>query len=240
MSPRLPLMLAAALVALPALAQTPPPPPAPPRPAPQAQPRPAAPAAQPPGQRSDAAQRMDAAKQMYQQGKLLQSADELQAAASAIYAQLGKTYGQTLPPAPQGWLVDQPDPQRQALMGGDMAAVRDYKPVVPPAQAQPSQAPTRMNARIVLDGDAVRTMAPLIGPGPLPQGTPQTVRKIKIGANDALVAYDPQLRAGEVSMLVGGRILLQVEGVGVQNADPMIATMQSWNIPELKKLAGVP
>jgi len=190
-------------------------------------------------------QRIDAARQLHQQGKLLQSADELQAAIATIYSQLGRTYGATLPPAPPGWVVDQPDPQRLALMGAGMASIREYKPLVPPAQAQPQPGqqgpmPTRMNARIVLDGEAVGAMAPLIAPGPLPQGTPQTVRKVKLAGGDALVAYDPQMRAGEVSMLVGGRILLQVEGTGVPNADPMIATMQSWNIAELKKLAGVP
>jgi hypothetical protein len=229
----------ALLLAVPALAQTQPPP-APPPPAPRAQPQ--QPQGQPAARRAEAVQRMDAAKQMYQNGKYLQSADELQAAIATIYSQLGKTYGQTLPPAPQGWVIDQPDPQRLALMGAGMAAVREYRPAAPPPApqaGQQGQLPTRMNARIVLDGDAVRAMAPLFQPQ-LPPGTPPTVRKIRIGQNDAVVAYDPQLRAGEVSVLVGGRILLQVEGTGVANADPMIATMQGWNVPELKKLAGLP
>lgn len=237
------IALAALLLAGPSLAQNPPPPrpqPAPPS-APQAQPAPPPAAAQPQAttRRPDVNQRIDTARQLNQQGKLLQAADELQAAVDQIYSQLGRTYGATLPPAPQGWTVDQPDPQRLALMGAGMAAIREYRPVSAPPQ-QPNQPPTRMNARIVLDGDAVRAMAPLMGPGPLPQGTPQTVRKARLGNGDALVAYDPQLRAGEVSMLVGNRILLQVEGTGVPDANPMIAAMQSWNIAELKRLAGVP
>ncbi|MBL8703492.1 MAG: hypothetical protein JNM30_01545, partial [Rhodospirillales bacterium] len=63
--------------------------------------------------------------------------------------------------------------------------------------------------------------------------------KMKIGNEDAVVAYDPQIRAGEVSVLVGGRILVQVEGQNVQNADPMIATMRGWNLAELRKLSGL-
>ena len=81
-------------------------------------------------------------------------------------------------------------------------------------------------------------MAPLFGPT-LPQGTPQTVRKMKIGTEDALVAYDPQIRGGEVSVLVGGRILVQVEGQNVQNAEPMIAAMRGWNLAALRELAGM-
>lgn len=213
----------AALIAAPAaLAQTPPPPP-----------RPA-----PPQDQSNAGPRIDRAKQLYQQGKLLQAADELDAAIDAINSQLGRRYGQTLPPAPAGWAIDQPDPQRLALMGGGMAAIREYKPAVPPPGATPAPQPSRMNARIVLDGDAVQAMAPLFGPS-LPQGTPQTVRRMKIGNEEALVAYDPQIRAGEVSVLVGGRVLVQVEGQNVQNAEPMIATMRGWNLAELRKLAGL-
>jgi len=234
---RISLAVLAAVMAAPmAVAQTPPPPAGRPAPPPaQAQPRPPAPT--PPDQ-ANAAPRIDRAKQLYQQGKLLQAADELDAAIDAINSQLGQRYGQTLPPAPAGWVVDQPDPQRLALMGGGMAAIREYKPAVPPAGATPSPQPQRMNARIVLDGAAVQAMAPLFGPT-LPQGTPQTVRKVRIGNEDALVAYDPQIRAGEVSVLVGGRILVQVEGQNVQNADPMIAAMRGWNLAELRKLAGL-
>lgn len=240
---RISLALLATLLATPvALAQTTPPPPRP-APPPQGQaPAPAqprAPAQAPAAQdQANAGPRIDRAKQLYQQGKLLQAADELDAAIDAINSQLGRRYGQTLPPAPAGWVVDQPDPQRLALMGGGMAAIREYKPAVPPAGATPSPQPSRMNARIVLDGTAVQAMAPLFGPT-LPQGTPQTVRKVKIGNEDAIVAYDPQIRAGEVSVLVGGRILVQVEGQNVQNADPMIATMRGWNLAELRKLAGL-
>jgi hypothetical protein len=237
---RLSLAVLATLIAAPmAVAQTPPPPPPPAgRPAPppaQAQPRAPAPT---PQDQANAGPRIDRAKQLYQQGKLLQAADELDAAIDAINSQLGRRYGQTLPPAPAGWVVDQPDPQRLALMGGGMAAIREYKPAVPPAGATPSPQPQRMNARFVLDGATVQAMAPLFGPT-LPQGTPQTVRKVKIGTEDALVAYDPQIRAGEVSVLVGGRILVQVEGQNVQNADPMIAAMRGWNLAELRKLAGL-
>lgn len=239
---RVSLAVLAVLVAAPAvLAQTPPPPPPPAaRPAPppaQAQPRPSAPPAQPQDQ-ANAGPRIDRAKQFYQQGKMLQAADEMDAAIAAIYSQLGQRYGQTLPPAPAGWVVDQPDPQRLALMGGGMAAIREYKPAVPPASATPSPQPQRMNARIVLDTDAVQAMTPLFGPN-LPQGTPPTVRKVKIGTEDALVAYDPQIRGGEVSVLVGGRILVQVEGQNVQNAEPMIAAMRGWNLAALRKLAGM-
>jgi len=221
-------VLAGPSLAPPARAQTQPPP------APQARPAPA-PA---PKDQTNAAPRIDAARQLYQQGRLLQSADELEAALAAIQSQLGKRYGQTLPAAPAGWVVDPPDPQRLALMGGGSAAIREYKPAVPPAAAQPNQPPTRMSARIVLQGAAVLAMAPLFGPS-LPPGTPPTVRRIKIGNEDALVAYDPSLRAGEVSVLVGRRILLQVEGLNVANADPMIAAMRNWNIAELRKLAGL-
>lgn len=239
---RISLALLATLIAAPAaLAQTPPPaprpapPPAQGQPPAQAQPRPPAPT--PPDQ-ANAGPRIDRAKQLYQQGKLLQAADELDAAIDAINSQLGRRYGQTLPPAPAGWVVDQPDPQRLALMGGGMAAIREYKPAVPPAGATPSPQPQRMNARIVLDGATVQAMAPLFAPT-LPQGTPQTVRKMKIGNEDAVVAYDPQIRAGEVSVLVGGRILVQVEGQNVANAEPMIATMRGWNLAELRKLSGL-
>ena len=215
----------------------PPPPQQQPRPPAQAQPKPppAPPQAKPAA--AGALPRIDAARKLYQSGKLLQSAEELSAAIDSIYGQLSRRYAATLPAAPQGWTAEAPDPQRLALMGGAAPAARDYRQAGgqpgAPAQGQP-----RMNARIVLDSDAVKSMAPLFGPQ-LPQGVPQTVKRVRIGDQDAVVAYDPQQRGGEVSVLVGNRILLQVEGMGVAGAEPMIATMRNWNIGELKRLAGL-
>jgi hypothetical protein len=243
--PYLKLVLAAAaalLVGGAAMAQQPPPPP-------QQPPRPSAPAPRPqaapaPAQTGSAMQRIDSARQLYQSGKLLESAEQLNAALDAIYGQLNQRYGGTLPAAPQGWQIDPPDPQRAALMGSAASGVRDYRPVgapppgQPPGQGQQGAMPPHMNARIVLDSDAVKAMQPLFGPQ-LPQGVPPTVKRMKIGDQDALVAYDPQRRAGEVSVLVGNKILLQVEGVGVNSADPMIATMRNWNVAELRRLAGI-
>lgn len=229
------LLLSALLVCGGAGAQQQPQPPAPPQapkpPAPaqpQAKAKPPAPTVATPAT-AGTTRHIDTARQLYQAGKLLQSADELSAAIDAIYDQLGQRYAVTLPGAPQGWTVEPPDPQRLALMGGSPPAARDYRQ---------TNGQGRMNARIVMDSDAARSMAPLFGPQ-LPQGVPQTVRRIKIGEQDAVVAYDPQQRGGEVSVLVGNRILLQVEGINVQSADPMIATMRNWNIAELKRLAGL-
>lgn len=211
--------------------QPPAPPQAPKPPAaaqPQSKAKPPAPTVGTPATASTT-RRIDTARQLYQSGKLLQSADELSAAIDAIYEQLGQRYAVTLPGAPQGWTVEPPDPQRLALMGGSPPAARDYRQ---------TNGQGRMNARIVMDSDAARSMAPLFGPQ-LPQGVPPTVRRIRIGDYDAVVAYDQQQRGGEVSVLLGNRILLQVEGIGVQNAEPMIATMRNWNIAELKRLAGL-
>ena len=210
----------------PAAAQTAPPPP--PRPA-APPPPPGPPAVSRPAGPDNPLPRIDAARKNYQAGKLLQALDDLNAALDAVNNQLVQRYAVTLPQAPAGWTVVPPDPQRAALMGGAAQGARDY---------QLANGQAMMNAHIVLDSDAIRQMTPLFGPT-MPQGVPQTVRRVKIGAEDAVVAYDPQQRGGEVSVLVGGRILLQVDGQGVPSADPMIAAMRNWNIPELRRLAGM-
>ncbi len=183
----------------------------------------------PPVAPTDAIARIDAARGLYRSNKLLQAVDELDAAIDAIHRQLAQAYAPTLPLAPPGWTIEQPDLNRLALLGSAVASARDYRQ---------NNGQGRMNARIVLDGDMVRQMQPLFG-NPMPQGLPPTVRRVKLNDDEAVVAYDPKQRGGEVSMLVGNRILLQVEGQNVPSADPMLAVMREWNIAQLRKLAGL-
>lgn len=218
--------------------------PAPYRPAPMpqgAQPQ-AAPAAQAP-----AIQQIDQARQLWRDGKLLQALDALDAAQVSVTRQLGQSYAPTLPPPPPGWTVEPPNAQRAEALGGGVAAVRDYRQVAgaaPPAPqpgqpaGQPPQGQGQMNARIIVDSGAVQSMQPLFAPQ-MPQGVPPTVRKVRVNDQDAVVAYDPQRRAGEVSVLVGNRLLLQVEGQNVASAEPMLAVMRQWNIADLRRRAGL-
>lgn len=227
--PRTMILALALAVALPAAAQTPPPyrsapvPQGAPAPAPQA-----APAAGPP-----AIVFIDKGRQLWRENRLLQALDELDAASVAIARQLGQAYAPTLPPAPQGWTVVPADPQRVQGLGSAVAAIREYRQ----AGAAPP-APGQMNARIVIDRGAVEAMQPLFAPQ-LPQGVAPTVSKARINNQDVVVAYDPQRKAGEVSMLVGNRLLLQVEGLNVANAELMLAVMRQWNTAELRRIAGL-
>jgi hypothetical protein len=241
--PRISILLTALLLAWPAAAQTPPQPyrPAPiPQGAPSAPPvaSPAAPAAPAAGQPAIAF--IDKARQLWRENRLLQAMDELDAATVSIARQLGQAYAPSLPPAPQGWSVAPADPQRLAALGSGVATVREYRPAGAPA-AQPGAqgaGPAQMVARIVIDRGAIEAMQPLFAPQ-LPQGVAPTVRKTRINDQDAVVAYDPQRKAGEVSMLVGNRLLLQVEGLDVANAEPMLAVMRQWNTAELRRVAGL-
>lgn len=226
----------ALILALPVGAQTPPQSPATqyqPAPVPSGAPPPAPQSAQPAPQ-PVALAHIDAARQLWRDGKLLRALDEIDAAAVSIARQLGQAYAPTLPPAPKGWAVEPQDPQRVAALGAGIAALREYRQT---AGVAPQAAPGRMIARIVVDSDTVQSMQPLFGPQ-LPAGVPPTVRKVKINNQDAVVAYDPQRRAGEVSMIVGSRLLLQVEGQNMANAEPMLAMMRQWNIAELRRIAG--
>ena len=234
------LMLALALiVALPAQAQTPPQP-APYRPAPVPQ---AAPAPKPASTPAPIALvHIDKARQLWRDNRLLQALDELDAAAVSVARQLGQAYAPTLPPAPPGWAIAPADPERAASLGSDIAAVRDYRqtagapPAAPPGAA--AGGPGQMNARIIVDSSAVQAIQPLFGPQ-MPQGVAPTVRKLSINNQDAVVAYDPQRRAGEVSMIVGNRLLIQVEGQNVSSAEPMLAVMRQWNTAALRRIAGL-
>jgi len=62
--------------------------------------------------------------------------------------------------------------------------------------------------------------------------------RLKVNDTDALVRYDSANRAGEILMVVGDRVLLQIEGTDIAKDDVLVETAKGWNIPAIRKLLG--
>jgi hypothetical protein len=51
--------------------------------------------------------------------------------------------------------------------------------------------------------------------------------------------FDSTAKTGEISMVLGGRVLLEIEGDNISSADLLLEAAKSWNIVKIKSLAGL-
>lgn len=170
---------------------------------------------------------IDAARAAYQKNDLARTAKALEAALSDIHDRLGKGLADTLPPALAGWQADPPEVQGLGQVGGGLAVSRAY-----------GKGESSLNASLFLDSPAVEAASAQFANPNLTAAQPN-MKRVKVGTEDALLRYDAANKSGEITMVLGNRILLSIEGDNLANADVLTDAAKGWNVAKIKTLGGL-
>jgi len=166
--------------------------------------------------------RLEAARTFYAKGDLPRTARELEAALTQLHQRLGKSLAETLPPALAGWQAEQPEIQGLAQAGGGLSVSRAY-----------AKGDSSLNATLILDSPAVEAAVALFASPVARAGT----RRVKVGADDALLRFDASTHAGEITLVVGNRVLLEIEGDNLSTGDTLLEAAKGWNLARIRTLA---
>jgi hypothetical protein len=170
---------------------------------------------------------IDAARQAYQKGDVARTAKELQAALGELQDRLGKGLAEYLPPALPGWQAEAPEIQGLNEVGGGLSVSRAF-----------IHNDASLNASLILDSPAVGAAAALFA-NPAAAAAQPNLRAVKIGGEDALLRWDAANKAGEVTMVLGGRVLLQIEGDNITASETLLEAAKGWNVAGIRKLVGL-
>lgn len=176
---------------------------------------------------ADPGPRIEAARQAWQRGDLARTAKELEAALIELQARLGKAFSDSMPATPAGWRAEDAEVQGLGAVGGGLAVTRAYE-----------NNDSTMNASLIMDSPAVEAAAALLANEAATNALPN-VRRLKVGGEDALIRWDGSTRAGEITMVLGGRILLEIQGDNLKSADILAETAKAWNLAAIRKAAGL-
>ncbi len=169
--------------------------------------------------------RIDAAKAAYQKNDLARTAHELELALTEIHDRLGQMLTETLPSPLPGWQADPAEVQGLAQVGGGLSVNRAY-----------SKGETSLNISLVLDSPAVDAAVTQLAPN---QPLPPHSKRVKVGTEDALMRYDASTQSGEITMILGTRVLLEIEGDNLTNGDVLPEAAKGWNIARIRSLIGI-
>jgi len=169
--------------------------------------------------------RLDAARAAHARGDLARAAAELEAAIADLHARVGAALAECLPPPPSGWTAEPPETQGLFNAGGGLSVSRAY-----------ARDDASFNALLILDSPAVAAAAAQFQPS---AALPTNVRRLHLGQDDVLLRWDSATRSGEITLVLGTRVLLQIEGDGIASGDQLVEVAKGWNLASIRKLVGV-
>jgi hypothetical protein len=181
-------------------------------------------AAGPAGAGETVAGHIDAGQRAYQKGDTARAAHELEAAVLELQSRLGRALSDALPPVPAGWQAEDAEVDGLGSVGGGLSVTRAY-----------TKADSSLNVSIILDSPAVEAAA-----APLANSADQpNLKRIKVGAEDALLRWDASAKSGEITVVIAGRILLQIEGDNLPTGDVLVDMAKGFDTAAIHKVIGV-
>ena len=170
---------------------------------------------------ADQTARMDTAKALYQKGDMAKAAHELEAVLLDLQDHLGRSLSALMPAPLSGWQADEAEYEALFGSGGGLSITRAY-----------SKGDASLNASIILDNPAVDAAQE-------PQPAQQTVKRIKVGAEDANLRWDNNSRSGDITLVLGHRLLLQIEGEDLPSGDALVDQAKGFDLVAIRKAVGL-
>ncbi|MGF1562244.1 MAG: hypothetical protein ACFB3T_08720 [Geminicoccaceae bacterium] len=177
----------------------------------------------------DVLEQIDLAKSYYEEGDYTGAVTELQFAINAIKGRTNELYVETMPPAPSGWQAQEPEMTGGGLgaLGGQMITRRYVR----------DGAPGEITAELMVDNPMIQAIAAMAANPAIIASQPNTER-VRINRENAILQWHGQ-GAGEVSLVLGGRVLAKLSGEQLEGEDILVDMMRTWDLDRIKDIAGL-
>ena len=155
--------------------------------------------------------------------------NELEFAIADIRKLMSGQIASTFPDAPAGWTAEDADTSAgggaAAMFGGAMSIIqRKY--------AEESGR-GRLEASLMTDNPMVQGMAAMFS-NPAMIAAQPNLERVRIGRESAIVKWEENRSRAEVTMLLDGRILLQVKGQQLDSPDVAVDLLRAWDLDAVR------
>jgi len=170
--------------------------------------------------------------ELYQTGELGAAITELEFAINDIRKAMSGQLGDTFPSPPEGWTAGEAASSSEAagaaaMFGGAMGTLLERSYTQEDGNA-------KMTATLMLDNPMVQGMAALFNNPMLMAAQPNTER-LRIGRETGMLRWEPDARTAEASLLLDGRIMMQVKGEDLDSPDVVAELLKSWDIKAVRE-----
>jgi hypothetical protein len=169
--------------------------------------------------------------ELYKTGELGAAITELEFAITDIRKAMSTKIGDTFPPAPEGWTAAPAESSTEAggaaaLFGGVMGTLieRTYSQ---------TDGNGRLTAKLMVDNPMVQGLAAMFNNPMLMAAQPNTER-LRIGRETGMLKWDVENASAEASLLLDGRILMQVQGENLDSPDIAADLLKAWDMDAVR------
>lgn len=181
-------------------------------------------------QADEVVEQIELGLELYQEGEYGAALTELEFAINDIRKLMSGRLANTFPEAPAGWSAEEVESGgggAAALMGGGAMLQRNYRE---------EGGDGRLEASMMVDNPMVQGMAALFN-NPAMIASQPNMERVRMGRESAIVKWEAERGRVEATMLLDGRILLQVEGQGLDSPDLAVELLRDWDLAEVREQA---
>ncbi len=170
----------------------------------------------------------------YKAGELGAAITELEFAITDIRKAMSGQLADVFPPAPEGWTAGETESSdaaagAAAMFGGAMGTILER------AYTQ-NDGNGELTAKLIIDNPMIQGMAALFNNPMLLAAQPNTER-LRIGRETGMLKWQPENATAEATLLLDGRIMMQVEGENLDSPDVAADLLKAWDIDAVRERA---
>ncbi|MFN2332349.1 MAG: hypothetical protein ABR580_10925 [Halomonas sp.] len=171
--------------------------------------------------------------ELYQEDEYGAAITELEFAINDIRKLMSERIAETFPEAPEGWSAGTVD---SAGGGGGAAAMFGGGGSMLEREYRQEQGNGRLTAKLMIDNPMVQAMSAMFS-NPAMIAAQPNMERIRIGRDSGLLKWEADRGNAEVSFLMDGRILMQVNGQGLASQEPAVELLKAWDLDALREQA---
>jgi hypothetical protein len=167
----------------------------------------------------------------YKAGDLRQAMEDLKYAIAQVQERLNTGYVELLPRPLPGWQADTAEAQSagMAMMGGGTQFSRTYRS--PPTGES-------VTVRMTADSPMLQAMGMMLS-NPMVIGSQPGTKLYRHGRHRGTLKHEPEENSWEISLMVGSRLLVQVEGKGMKSQEPVETYLKTIDMAAVEKAFGI-
>ncbi|WP_299310341.1 hypothetical protein [uncultured Halomonas sp.] len=184
-------------------------------------------------QADDVTEQIELGLELYQEQEYGAAITELEFAINDIRKLMSGRIADTFPEPPEGWSAGE---VASSGGGGGAAAMFGAGGTTLEREYRQDEGSGRLKAQLMIDNPMIQAMSALFN-NPAMVAAQPNMERIRIGRESALLKWEPERGNAEVSFLMDGRILMQVNGQGLETSDPAVALLRAWDLDAVRAQA---
>jgi hypothetical protein len=170
--------------------------------------------------------------ELYQEEEFGAAITELEFAIEDMRKMMSGQIAQTFPEAPDGWIAE--EAVSGGSGGGAAAAMFGAGGTSLERVYREEEGEGQLTASMMMDSPLIQSMGALFN-NPAMIAAQPNMERVRLGREAAVVKWEPERSRAEVTLLLDGRIMMQVKGNNIASQDVAVDLMRAWDLAAVRE-----